>query len=80
MDEKKLHAQEFQLIGIGGNMRCTLLQKRSTEKTTECSKHLRHIVIEKDINLTDAFFNYLFFERRMSLLVLCNFNFYFKIA
>ena len=49
MDEKKLHAQEFQLIGIGGNMRCTLLQKRSTEKTTECSKHLRHIAIEKDI-------------------------------
>ena len=31
------------------NMRCKLLQKRSTEKTTECSKHLRHIAIEKDI-------------------------------
>ena len=40
---------EFQLKGIGGNMRCKLLQKRSTGKTTECSKHLRHIAIEKDI-------------------------------
>ena len=48
-NEKKLHTQEFQLKSIGGNMRCTLLQKRSTGKTTECSKHLRHISIEKDI-------------------------------
>ena len=30
-------------------MRCKLLQKRFTGKTTECSKHLRHIAIEKDI-------------------------------
>ena len=33
MDEKKLHTQEFQLKGIGGDMRCKLLQKRSTGKT-----------------------------------------------
>ena len=46
MDEKKLHTQVFQLKGIGGNMRCTLLQKKSTGKTTACSKHLRHIAIE----------------------------------
>ena len=34
---------------------------RMDEKTaTECSKHLRHIAIEKDIqNLTDAFLKYL---------------------
>ena len=32
MDEKKLHTQEFQLKGIGRNMRCKLLQKRSTGK------------------------------------------------
>ena len=30
-------------------MRCKLLQKRFTGKTTECSKHLRHIAIEKNI-------------------------------
>ena len=49
MDEKKLHTREFQLKGSGGNMRCKLLQKRFTGKTTECSKHLHHIAIEKDI-------------------------------
>ena len=49
IDEKKLHTLEFQLKGIGGNMRCKLLQKRSAGKTTECSKHLRHIGVEKDI-------------------------------
>ena len=48
MDEKKL-TLEFQLKGSGRNMRCKLLQKRFTGKTTECSKHLRHIAIEKDI-------------------------------
>ena len=32
---KKPHNWEFQLKGIGGNMRCKLLQKRSTGKTTE---------------------------------------------
>ena len=62
MDEKKLHTREFQLKGIGGNMRCKLLRKRSTGKTTQCSKHLRHTIIEKDNffqDLTDAFFKYL---------------------
>ena len=49
MDEKKLHTREFQLKGIGRNMRRNLLQKRSAVKTTECSKHLRHIATEKDI-------------------------------
>ena len=49
MDEKKLHTQEFQLKGSGGNMRCKLLQNMFTGKTTECSKHLHHIALEKDI-------------------------------
>ena len=61
MDEEKLHAWEFQLKGIGRNMRCKFFQKRFTGKATECSKHLCHIAIEKDFyqNLTDAFFKYL---------------------
>ena len=50
MDEKKLHTGEFQLKGSGGNMRCKLLRKRFTGKTTECSKHLLYyIAIDKDI-------------------------------
>ena len=44
IDEKKLHTREFRR-----NMRCKLLQKRSTRKATECSKHLQCIAIEKDI-------------------------------
>ena len=47
MDEKKIYNREFQLKGIGGNVRGKLLQKWSTGKTTKCSKHLRHIAIEK---------------------------------
>ena len=47
MDEKKLHTWEGQLKGSSG--RCKLIQKRFTGKTTECSKHLGHIAIEKDI-------------------------------
>ena len=57
----QLHTWDFHLKGIEGNMRCKLLQKRSTEKT-ECSKHLQYIAIEKKIffqSLTDAFFKYL---------------------
>ena len=49
MDEKKLHTWEFQLKHSSRNMGCKLLQKRFTGKTTECSKHLRHIAIEKSI-------------------------------
>ena len=32
IDEEKLHSREFQLKGVGGNMRCMLLQKRFTGK------------------------------------------------
>ena len=50
MNEKKLDTWEFALKDIRGNMRRKLLQKRSTGKTTECSKHLKNIFFtEKDI-------------------------------
>ena len=49
IEEKKLHTWEFQLKGRDGTMRCKLLQKSFTGKTTECSKHLCHISIEKYI-------------------------------
>ena len=39
MDDEKLHIREFQLTGIGGK----------NEMQVECSKHLRHIAIEKYI-------------------------------
>ena len=88
MDEKKLHTREFQLKGSGGNMRCKLLQKRFTGKTTECSKHLRHIAIEKDIlsELNRCIFQVslkyikLVIPKILFILVLFSFNFYFKIT
>ena len=46
---QKHHTQEFQVKDISRNMRCKLLQKRSTVKTAECSKQLQCIAIEKDI-------------------------------
>ena len=49
MDEKKLHTHEFRPRGSSKNMRSKLLQKRFTGKTTEFSKHLHHIAIEKNI-------------------------------
>ena len=88
MDEKKLHTQEVQLTASGGSMRCKLLQKRFTGKTTECSKHLRHIAIEKDIlsELNRCIFQIslkyikLVIPKILFVLVLCSFNFYFKIT
>ena len=49
MDEKKIHTWEFLLKHSSRNMRGKLLQKRFTGKTTECFKHLCHIVSEKNI-------------------------------
>ena len=84
---KKLHTQEFQLRGSNGNMRCKLLQKRFTGKTTVCSKHLRHIAIEKDVlsELNRCTFQIslkyikLVIPKILFILVLCSLNFYFKI-
>ena len=89
MNEKKLHTLEFQLKGISGNIRCKLLQKRSTGKTTECSKHLQHITTEKDIfsefdrcifQISQKYIK-LVIQKIFFILKLCNFNFnfYFKI-
>ena len=88
MDEKKLHTREFQLKGSGGNMRCKLLQKRFTGKTTECSKHLDHIAIEKDIlsELNRCIFQIslkyikLVIPEILFILILCSCNFYFRIT
>ena len=65
-------------------MRCKLLQKRSTGKTTECSKRLQHITIERDIfsELSRCIFEIslkLVILKILFILVLYNFIFYFKI-
>ena len=68
-------------------MTCKLLQKRSG-KTTDCSKHLWHIAIEKDIfsELNRCIFQIsrkyikLVTPEILFILVLCNFNFYDKIT
>ena len=83
MDEKKLHTREFQLRGSGRNMRCQLLQKRFPGTTTECSKHLHNIAIEKDIlsELNRCIFQIsltyikLVIPKILFILVLCNFKF-----
>ena len=88
MDEKKLHTWEFQLKRSSRNMRFKLLQKRFTGKTTECSKHLHHIAIEKSIvsELDRCIFQIplkyikLVIPKILFILVLCSFNFYFKIT
>ena len=68
IDKKKLHTQGFQLKGIGRNMRCKLLQKRSTGKIDAFS----------NISLALQYIK-LFIPKILFILVLCNFNFYFKI-
>ena len=88
MDEKKLHTWEFQLKCSSRNMRCMLLQKRFTGKTAECSKHLHHIAIEKNMlsELNRCIFKIplkyikLVIPKLLFILVLCSFNFYFKIT
>ena len=59
MDEKKLHTWEFHLKGIDRNMRCKLLQKRSTGNSVPNSCDIlpmKNIFFQ---NLEDAFFKYL---------------------
>ena len=88
MDEKKFHTPEFQRKGSSGNIWCKLLQKRITRKTAECSKHLRHIAIEKYIlsDLNRCIFQIslkyikLVILKILFILVLCSFSFYFKIT
>ena len=78
------HGLEFQLKGIGRNMRCKLLHKRSTGKSTGCSKHLQHIAIEKDTfsELNRCIFQIslkyikLVIPKILFILVFWNFNFY----
>ena len=88
MNEKKLDTWEFPLKDIRGNMRRKLLQKRSTGKTTECSKHLKNIFFsEKDIfsELGRCIFQIslkyikLGIPKILFMLVLCNFKDFSKI-
>ena len=84
MNEKNLHTWEFQLKRSSRNMRCKFLHKRFTGKTTECSKHLCHIAIEKDIlsELNRCIFQIslkLVIPKILFILVLCSLNFYFKL-
>ena len=46
MDEKKIHTQEFQLKGSGGNMRCKLLQKNIFYQnlTDAFFKYLKYLI------------------------------------
>ena len=68
-------------------MRYKLLQKKSIGKTKACSKHLRHIAIEKDIFselnrcILQIFLKYikLVIPEILFILVLSSFNFYLKI-
>ena len=69
------------------HVRCKLLQKRSIGKSKACSKHLRHIAIEKDIftELNRCIFQIslkyikLRIPKTLFILVLSSFNFYLKI-
>ena len=75
MDEKKLHAREFQLKGISGNVRCKLLQKWSAGKTTELSRCIFQISLKYMKLVIPEILKYFLY-----ILVLCNFNFYLKIT
>ena len=88
MDEKKLHSQEFQLKGIIENTRCKLLQKKSAGKTTGFQTLVTYISNKKDIfsELNKCIFQIslkyikLDIPEILFILVLCNFDFYFKIT
>ena len=92
MDEKELctcwRKLRFKLKRSSRNMRCKLLQKRFTGKTTECSKHLHHIAIEKSIvsELDRCIFQIplkyikLVIPKILFILVLWGFNLHFKIT
>ena len=64
------------------------MPRMGEKKATECSKHLRHIVIEKDILselnrcISQISLKYikLVIPKILFILVLCSFNFYFKIT
>ena len=71
MDEKKLHSLEFQLKGISGNMRCSCFKRGLLEK---------QVYQTLASPLKKMFFQNLVIPKILIILVLCNFNFYFKIG
>ena len=83
MNEKNLHTWEFPLKDIRGNMKRKLLQKRSTGKTTECSKHSKNIFFTEKYSVSEL--NRCIFQislkyiklgipKILFILVLCNFK------
>ena len=88
MNEKNLHTWEFPLKDIRGNMKRKLLQKRSTGKTTECSKHSKNIFFTEKYSVSEL--NRCIFQislkyiklgipKILFILVLCNFKDFSKI-
>ena len=84
MDVKKLHTQQLQLKGSGGNMRCKLLQKRFTRKKRTVPNicailPLKKIFYQMHFSNTLKYIK-LVIPKILFILVLYSFNFYFKIA
>ena len=86
MDEKKLHAREFQLKGRGGNMRCKLLWKRFFGKEQNVLNTSAILPLKKISQLNRCIFQIslkyfkLVIPKIHFILVLCSFNFYLKIT
>ena len=80
MDEKKLHTLEFQLKGVGGNMRCKLLQKMSTGKTTVFQTYHIENNIFSELNIFQISLKYI--KLVVPILIftskLCNINYVIK--
>ena len=85
MEKKKLHTWEFQLKHSNRNMRCKLLQKRFTGKTsvpnTRGMLPLKKIFYQNRC-IFQIPLKYIKFviPKILFILVLCSFNFYFKIT
>ena len=90
MDGKKLYTRELHLKGIDGNMRCKLLQKKGLLEKQLGVPNTCDILPLKKIFFSEL--NWCIFqiplkyiklvipEKILFILVLCNFNFYFKIT
>ena len=88
MDEKKLHTWEFQLKGILRNMKYKLLPKKFYWKNSRVFQmlaiyfHWKDIFTELNRYIFQISLKYikLVIPKILFILVLCSFDFYFKIA
>ena len=88
MDEKKLHTWEFQLKGILRNMKYKLLPKKFYWKNSRVFQmlaiyfHWKDIFTELNRYIFQISLKYikLVIPKILCILVLCSFDFYFKIA